>query len=205
MVLMKKNAQCSGLAWLMAGTLLALGCSESADFHAYGSKDIQVYSVKVEKKVASDRMVGGILFHQQQAWYFKVTGPLAEMDAKVEEIRQFLSSLNFPENATKPSWILPEGWKLEEKERTGRVATLLVPLGTKTVELSITALPLPPGDETGYLLANVNRWRDQLGEPPLEANELDSLETIEAGDLKIRFVSITGQQKAGGMMPPFAS
>jgi hypothetical protein len=183
---------------ILAGiVLLALGCAPT--------KDIQVYTVKKEKRVVSDRMLGGILFHNQQAWYFKVTGPMAEIDEQSETFQTFLGSLKFAPDATQPTWTLPAGWKVEEKQRTGRIATLLIPLASKEVELSITALPLPSGDEAGYLLANVNRWRDQLGEPPLTDDELSTLETITAGDLKIRFVSIAGQQKAGGAMPPFAS
>ncbi|PTX99550.1 hypothetical protein DB346_17080 [Verrucomicrobia bacterium LW23] len=74
---------------------------------------------------------------------------------------------------SKPAWKLPAGW--EEKEaRPPRIATISIPApagapqGTGPAEVSITAFP---GD-VGGVLANVNRWRGQIGLQPITGDEL---------------------------------
>jgi hypothetical protein len=58
-------------------------------------------------------------------------------------------------------WTLPKGWT-ETHPGGMRVATLTPPGGR--VDVSVIALPGPAGGE----LANVNRWRGQIGLPPLD-------------------------------------
>ncbi|MBI4370917.1 MAG: hypothetical protein HY552_01330 [Elusimicrobia bacterium] len=74
------------------------------------------------------------------------------------------------EAATRPAgprWRVPRGWK--ELPGTGmRAATLLPPPAAGKAEVSVIALPGDVGGE----LANVNRWRGQLGLPPLAEPEL---------------------------------
>jgi len=59
-------------------------------------------------------------------------------------------------------WTLPAGWK--EVPGTGmRLATLVPPGGLKTEGTVVTL----PGDSGGEL-ANANRWRGQIGLPPVD-------------------------------------
>jgi hypothetical protein len=186
---------------LMLPLLLAVtsGCQRGAD--------IRVYNVPVAERPQPDRLFGGILLRGEQAWYFKVTGPRTSLDAEEATIRTFLASVTFAADTQQPSWKLPANWREDTKQRPGRLTTLLIPAsgGEKPLELSVSSLPLPPGDERGYLLANVNRWCDQMGAPHLADEDLDDLDTIAAGEEKLRFVSLTGTMSAGGMTPPFAS
>ncbi len=64
------------------------------------------------------------------------------------------------------SWSLPKGWT---ESRTGgmRYATLKPPAEGK-IDVSVTVFP----GEAGGELANVNRWRNQIGLPPLDAAAL---------------------------------
>jgi hypothetical protein len=59
-------------------------------------------------------------------------------------------------------WSLPKGWT---ESRTGgmRYATLK-PTAPGKIDVSVTVFPGPAGGE----LANVNRWRNQIGLPPLD-------------------------------------
>ncbi len=67
-----------------------------------------------------------------------------------------------------PSWQLPAGWT-EQAGNSVRVATLQAKSADgRVAELAITQFP---GDVGGDL-ANVNRWRGQIGLPALQANEL---------------------------------
>ncbi|MDX6770782.1 MAG: hypothetical protein SF051_14700 [Elusimicrobiota bacterium] len=80
-----------------------------------------------------------------------------------------------------PRWKTPKGWK--ERGADGmRAATLLPPGGG--VEVTVIALPGDVGGE----LANVNRWRGQIGLPPLEeAGLAEARQTLRSrlGDVSL--------------------
>ncbi len=58
-------------------------------------------------------------------------------------------------------WTLPQGWKEVQGGGPMRYATLTPPVAGK-LDVSVIVLPGPAGGE----LANVNRWRNQIGLPP---------------------------------------
>lgn len=68
-------------------------------------------------------------------------------------------------------WVVPDGWELDSGERPMRVATYLAPVEGGTVEVAITRFPGTVGGE----LANVNRWRGQMGLSPVGEAELDGV------------------------------
>lgn len=67
-------------------------------------------------------------------------------------------------------WELPEGWREAENTQSMRFATIHAGDAANPVEVTVTHLP---GD-AGGIIANVNRWRGQLGLPPAEPGELTS-------------------------------
>lgn len=74
-------------------------------------------------------------------------------------------------------WVVPEGWTRAPGERPMRLATFLIPDETVPVEVAVTRFP---GD-VGGVLANLNRWRGQMGLAPVTENELpDHIERFEA-------------------------
>jgi len=79
-------------------------------------------------------------------------------------------------------WTLPAGWS-EKPGGQMRYATLQAPV-TGRLDASVVVLPGPAGGE----LANVNRWRNQIGLPPLDDGALakarKSVKT-KAGTVKI--------------------
>lgn len=94
--------------------------------------------------------------------------------------------------ATGPSlvWDAPATWTAGP-ERPMRKATLLIPSasGGLGAELAVTAFP---GDVGGNL-ANVNRWRQQLGLPPISEAELGSaLRHLDVGALHVDVVELLG-------------
>jgi hypothetical protein len=73
-------------------------------------------------------------------------------------------------------WEAPAHWQ-EQTPGNVRVGSYLVPGPTRPADFAITSFP---GDVGGDL-ANVNRWRGQLGLDPIDASELPAaLERIEA-------------------------
>ncbi len=79
-------------------------------------------------------------------------------------------------------WTLPKGWT-QAGASAMRYATLKASVPGK-VDVSVVVLPGPAGGE----LANVNRWRGQIGLPPIDEAALSSArKTIHttAGDLSV--------------------
>jgi hypothetical protein len=75
-------------------------------------------------------------------------------------------------SATKPSglaWTTPQGWT-EKAPSSMRIANF-TPAGDERAECYLTML----SGDAGGLGANVNRWRTQLGLPPLGSRELEAL------------------------------
>ncbi len=70
-------------------------------------------------------------------------------------------------------WEAPESWE-QTGERPMRLATYL-PEGTGSVECVVSIL----AGEAGGVLPNLNRWRRQLGLPPLGEADKDSLASME--------------------------
>lgn len=70
---------------------------------------------------------------------------------------------SLPEGTAKLAWKLPARWTQEVGGGGMRYATLKAPVQGK-VDVSVTVLPGDAGGE----LANVNRWRGQIGLPPID-------------------------------------
>ena len=77
------------------------------------------------------------------------------------------------------TWTAPQGWK-QQPAAPPRLATFLVEGDNGKADVSVTAFP---GD-TGGDLANVNRWRGQIGLQPItEADLGGALQKFDAGAL----------------------
>jgi hypothetical protein len=80
-------------------------------------------------------------------------------------------------------WRLPRGWKEAQGGGPMRYATLTAPVQGK-VDVSVVLLQGPAGGE----LANVNRWRNQIGLPPLGEDALPTArktQRTKAGDVAL--------------------
>ena len=87
------------------------------------------------------------------------------------------------------SWAVPEGWTQQEGQGP-RFATLVAGEGDERVEVTITRFP---GD-VGGVLANVNRWRGQIGLGPVGEDELkDQTTEIEVDGQTALMVDMTGE------------
>jgi len=83
------------------------------------------------------------------------------------------------------TWTVPSAW--QTKPASGmRKATLIVAEGA---EVAVTAFPGDVGGE----LANLNRWRGQLGLAPVtEAEQATAITRLTAGELQIAVVDLLG-------------
>lgn len=106
-----------------------------------------------------------------------------------------------PTTAGKVIWTVPAGWRAVQSEQAMRLATFRAGSG-EGVEVTVAAFP---GD-VGGLLANVNRWRGQLGlEAAVEADLPSMIKTSrgESGEVQmLRLVGPKGQDMLGAIMHP---
>lgn len=89
-------------------------------------------------------------------------------------------------------WTLPSGW--QEKQGGGEMRFATLTPGAAKAEVTVIRLPGPAGGE----LANVNRWRNQIGLPPLGAEELAPARQVlrtAAGDLAVYDFTAEGAKK----------
>ena len=91
------------------------------------------------------------------------------------------------------NWSLPSGWK-EERQGGMRYATL-VPNVAGKADGSVVVLPGDAGGE----LANVNRWRGQIGLPALDQAALTRARKVvkaKAGEIDVYDFTSEGQKKS---------
>lgn len=89
------------------------------------------------------------------------------------------------------SWRLPAGWKRVPGERPMRIATLEADKDGR-IEISISRFP---GD-TGGLLANTNRWRQQVGLAPItEADLPQQVTPIKTVSMEGHVMRLKGEQQ----------
>jgi hypothetical protein len=150
----------------------------------------------------TDRMLVAIVPDGGQAWFFKVVGPLAAIDEQEKAITDFFATLQPAAGKPQPSWQLPAGWA-EKPGAMLRLATIVIPTTDKPLELAVTSLNW--SGQPVDVLANVNRWRDQMQLPPIGEPQLgESLREQKAGNTTLTIVDLRGRFPSGGMMAPFA-
>lgn len=92
------------------------------------------------------------------------------------------SELPPPPSGAGLRWTLPTGWS-EQAGGQMRVATFRPPV-TGRIDASVVVLPGPAGGE----LANVNRWRNQIGLPPIDDGAMARARSVvktKAGPLHV--------------------
>ncbi len=161
-------------------------------------------------KEKTDRMLGAIVPRGERTWFFKATGPKEVVAEHRDEFNQFVKSIEFSEGSDTPAWKLPEGWSASSNSSSMRFATLNFGPADAPIELSV--IPLPgSGEDDDYVLANVNRWRRQMGLPPTSIAQMEipseesRIERIELkGGVQASVVELLGQAQPSNMAAPFA-
>ncbi len=153
---------CLGLSALVC--ILALGCQQAEQIQTKVVPKEPKAEVVADAKPGepTDRMLAAILPIGDQAWFFKVVGPIPEIGPHEQEIRDFFAGLGIGSDG-RASWKVPAGWK-EEAGNPMCAATIVIP-GDKRLEITVNALPWK--DRQNDLLPNVNRWRGQLQLPAI--------------------------------------
>jgi len=146
---------------------------------------------------AGQRMLAAILPAEQKTWFFKITGPNKQVAAEVNRFETFLKSVRIESGQPpKLAWTLPDNWT--EKPGTAfRYATIEIGTDGRPLEMSVSSLDTG-SDVDQYVLDNVNRWRGQMGLPPIDSTDpSDELRRIELDSgLPANVVNLVGQSTA---------
>ena len=95
-------------------------------------------------------------------------------------------------------WTLPEGWKQDPQQRPMRIATVFVESNGKRGELIVTRFR---AGGFGGVVANINRWRQQVGLPPINDESEAKPETLKVGGADAKAYDFTGPAAEGGNPP----
>jgi len=142
---------------------------------------------------ARDATAGGqqmlvvALAREGTTWFFKLSGAAPAVAANRDKLKAFLEVVSFtaaarPELAAArvpttapttgapplPDWTVPAGWQSEPPTQMVLARWAAGGAGAEGVVITVSAFP---GD-VGGLLANVNRWRREVGLPDIGAAEL---------------------------------
>ncbi len=159
------------LAALPKAKLLGM---EGVRFEIDGNFDGGMSSSAVEDA----RMVVYVLPLGGATVFLKATGPRELLIAEAENLNNFVDGLGLSQSPTMPTppptpgaspltWEIPEGWTALGRKPMREVTFA----AGAEARCWITIL----GGDGGGTLANVNRWRNEMGQSPLQAGDLESL------------------------------
>ena len=168
----------------------------------------------------AERILAVIFHRDDTAWFFKATGDADLVEKNKPAFVSFLKTLQFGEPAAapaldasqlppshpaisgmnlpgsvpaadvvaKPTWTVPAGWQEGELAQFLIARYVIKGDGAATATVNVSQL----AGDGGGLLANVNRWRQQLGVTPITEADLAKLATIDAAGAKATLVEISG-------------
>jgi len=127
------------------------------------------------------RIITAMVHRPDASWFYKLAGDAALVEAQKPAFIEFLKSIRIKEAApveeapaaatAEPGWQVPSQWK-EIPAGQMQVAKFAVPArGSAKAEVFVSVFP----SDTGGTLANVNRWRKQIGLPEAQGGELTSM------------------------------
>jgi hypothetical protein len=150
------------------------------------------------------RLLGAIVPHEQDTWFFKVVGKLDAVAPLKRPFEDFVRSIYFSQTGD-AEWKLPEGWE-RLPDSAGRFATLRP--GSKDGGLELTVHRFGNEEQARSKTANVARWGlNDLGIKvrPSDLDEYTHEDRTTADGIPIIFVDMKGPGgKGGGMKPPLA-
>jgi len=100
-----------------------------------------------------------------------------------------------PSGRPRVTWKTPEGWS-ETPPSAIRVGSFRI-TGKDGKQADVSVIPL--GGVAGGIEANVNRWRGQVGQEPLPAEEIEKLaQAVEVDGLQARMFEVSGTNPGSG-------
>jgi len=184
---------------------------------AVGTEQGRLFEFVSEQPIigkSRQRIMVTMLTHSAISWFFKIEGEDAFVISQKGKYLQFLKSVSFGKNApepmpptpggqrvddgsepAEPNWTVPPGW-VAHKPSQFLLAAFSIP-GTNGAKAEVNVAELD--GEGGGLLANVNRWRGQLGLSAVGKNDLSQLaQTLDVPGGKATLVDFAGMHAKTG-------
>lgn len=156
------------------------------------------------------RILTAVVHRSDASWFYKLAGDASLVEEQKPAFVQFLRTLRIQESSenesadgnSKPAfnWQMPASWtQLPAGEM--QVAKFAVPAqGTAKAEVFVSRFP----SDTGGTLANVNRWRKQLGLGEVQESELGSMVSgLDPANPEARLVDLSHNDRRllGAIVP----
>jgi hypothetical protein len=175
-----------------------------------GSEQGKLFEVSGKPRGESTpmRIVTAMVHRRDHSWFFKLSGDEKLVAMQKPAFVEFLKTIHFDESAqvasspssaspTNPAWKVPDTWK-QVAAGAMQVAKFDVPARDGAgAQVSASVFP----NDTGGTLANVNRWRKQVGLPESDGlgNSAGPIEGLSGATL----VDLTnnGKRLIGAIVP----
>ena len=196
--------------------------SNSATPIAIGAAQGELYEMVSDEAIMENRKARtlvALLNADDGLWIFKMTGHTDFVEKQKPEFASFLKSISIDKSAPtpiprmgastnskripsseeadakrKPSWTVPQNWK-EQPSQMALVKYVVQDDGGRVAEVTVTAF----AGDGGGLLANVNRWRRQVGLNEFQQSDLTAnIADIDLGGTKATLVDMIGVNPKDG-------
>jgi hypothetical protein len=182
--------------WLLCAVVVLSGCREQESIRHYlAPKDTM-------PEPPAKRMLAVMVPRAKEAWFFKILGVEKEVTKHEADFDALIRSVRFEDKGETPiTFETPPQWRRKSGPRP-RYATLM--LGPKGEGLEITITKLGP--ESSDVRQNVDRWRNQLGLPPLDDETFRKLHNNIKVDgipaTRVDWVGVFQEEAMPKQMPP---
>ncbi len=189
-----------------------------------GEKEFTLIRLTSDKPLGEEEhiisVLAAVLKAPGRTWFFKLKGAELTVKAETDRFLEFLSSVeidkdphagitggmamqNLPQQALSqqgnPQWTVPEGWQPGRPSQMRRGSFKVLGDDNKMVDIAVTTFP---GD-VGGMLANINRWRNQIGLGPITAGMVDAVvEKLEFNGKECQYVDLQGLAPPDGKFHP---
>jgi len=156
------------------------------------------------------RIVTAMVHRSEASWFYKLAGDAPLVEAQKPVFIEFLKTIRIQqpasgqegstEAAAKPKWQVPSQWKELPAGQMQTAKFAVPPRGSARAEVSISVFP---GD-TGGTLANVNRWRKQIGLGEVDESGMTPLvSALDPANPDAKLVDMTNNKKrlVGAIVP----
>jgi hypothetical protein len=180
--------------------LFLLGC-QNDEIRSYRVPKPEAKPQNASGPDRETRLLAVIIPHGDRTWFFKLVGPVPQIEEHKQALDQFIRSIRFTDQPARPiNWAVPEGWRAGQEAKL-RYATFY--LGPQEHPLELTVFEF--SGAAGSVLDNVNRWRRQIGLNQIHENELGQLSKdlpLACGPATLVDMTSPGGGNAGSMPSP---
>ncbi len=183
--------RCHGWTAVLALLLTAAACGPAEEIRVYTAPKDPAPNMSrassgsgmssVPAGASGARILAVTVQEGEDIWFFKLTGEADKVEPVIGEAEAFLATVQFVDEAPGVTFDAPDNWNALAP---GQFATAKWALDDAAeLVFSITSLSFPNWDDQIYL-ANVNRWRGQVGLPRTNVADMNRMaRSIEVGGL----------------------